>query len=94
MDEELFFFTLFGAAAASALLFGAAWLRTRNRLTRLEDRLLDPGRVRDDPDLEGRVNELALRVAQLARGQEFLQQLLSGRRRLPQSGKSYEVTPS
>jgi hypothetical protein len=96
MDDELFFFTLFGAAAASALLFGAAWLRARQRLTHLENRLLDPPRLRagDDADLEGRLNDLSLRVAQLARGQEFLQQLLSGKRRLPQSGKSYEVTPS
>ena len=88
------FFTLLGAAAAAALLFGGAWLRTRRRLTHLENRLLDPARVRDDADLEGRVNDLALRVAQLARGQEFLQQLLSGKRRLPQSGRSHEVTPS
>lgn len=96
MDDEVIFFTLFGAAAASALLFGAAWLRTRQRLTQLENRLLEPPRARgaDDADLEGRLNDLSLRVAQLARGQEFLQQLLSGKRRLPQSGKSYEVTPS
>ena len=96
MDDEIIFFTLFGAAAASALLFGAAWLRTRQRLTHLENRLLDPPRARggDDADLEGRLTDLSLRVAQLARGQEFLQQLLSGKRRLPQSGKSYEVTPS
>jgi hypothetical protein len=94
VDEEMVFFTLLGAAAASALLFGAAWLRTRQRLTHLENRMLDPSRGRDDADLEGRLNDLALRVAQLARGQEFMQQLLSGKRRLPQSGKSYEVTPS
>jgi hypothetical protein len=94
VDDEIIFFTLFGAAAAGALLFGAAWLRTRQRLTYLENRLLDPPRGRDDADLEGRVNDLSLRVAQLARGQEFLQQLLSGKRRLPQAGKSYEVTPS
>ncbi len=96
VDDEMVFFTLLGAAAASALLFGAAWLRTKRRLAHLEDRLLDPARARggDDADLEGRLNDLSLRVAQLARGQEFMQQLLSGKRRLPQSGKSYEVTPS
>lgn len=94
MNDEVIFFTLFGAAAASALLLGAAWLRTRQRLTYLENRLLDPARGRDDADLEARMNDLALRVAQLARGQEFMQQLLSGKRRLPQAGKSYEVTPS
>lgn len=90
--EELFFFAVFGAAIASALLFAAAYLRARQRLSRLEDRLLGAGSV--DPELEGKVNELSVRVAQLARGQEFLQQLLSGRRRLPQAGKSYEATPS
>lgn len=96
MDDEIVFFTLFGAAAASALLLGAAWIRSRRRLTYLENRLLNSSvaQGRDDPELEGRVNDLALRVAQLARGQEFLQHLLSGKRRLPQAGKSYEVTPS
>lgn len=89
--EEVFFFTVFGAAVASALLFAAAYLRARRRLARLEDRLLDAG---PDGELEGRVSELALRVAHLARGQEFLQQLLSGRRRLPEPGKSHEATPS
>ena len=90
--EEVFFFTLFGAAIASALLFAAAYVRARQRVSRLEDRLLAAGSV--DPELEGKVNDLAARVAQLARGPEFLQQLLSGRRRLPQAGKSYEATPS
>lgn len=92
MMDEVFFFTIFGAAIASALLFAAAYLRARRRLGRLEDRLLEAGA--GDGELEVRVNELALRVAHLARGQEFLQQLLSGRRRLPQSGKSFETTPS
>jgi len=90
--EEVFFFTLFGAAIASALLFAFAYLRARQRLSRLEDRLLGAGST--DPELEGRVHELSLRVAQLARGQEFLQQLFSGHRRLPQSGKPHEATPS
>lgn len=90
--EEVFFFTLFGAAIASALLFAAAYLRARRRLALLEDRLLGAGTA--DGELESRVNELALRVAHLARGQDFLQQLLSGRRRLPQAGKSHEATPS
>jgi hypothetical protein len=90
--EEVLFFTVFGAAVASALLFAAAYLRARRRLARLEDRLEGTGSP--DAELEGRVNELSARVAQLARGQEFLQQLFSGRRRLPQAGKSYEATPS
>ncbi len=87
--EELFFFGTFGAAVACALLFGVAWARAKHRLSRLEDRLLD-GSARAPGDLEERVNELALGVAQLARGQEFLQQLFSGQRRLPQSGRPVE----
>lgn len=90
--EEIFFFTLFGAAVASALLFAAAYLRARQRIARLEDRLLGAGTL--DAELEGKVNELTHRVAHLARGQEFLQQLLSGRRRLPEAGRSHEATPS
>jgi len=89
MNERIFF-GLFGAAIACAVLLGAAWRRDRRRLTRLEDRLLD-GTGRAPGDLEERVNELAGRVTQLARGQEFLQQFLSGQRRLPQTGKTVET---
>ena len=92
--DEVVFVALFGAAVASALLFAAAWVRARERLNRLEDRLLGAAGSREEGELEARVNDLAVRVAQLARGQEFLQSLLSGRRRLPQGGKSYETTPS
>jgi hypothetical protein len=91
--EEFLFFTTFGAAVAAALLFGTAWQRSRRRLEHLEDRLLSGSGARDLAELEERLNELSLRVAQLARGQEFLQQLLSGHRRLPASGKSYRTTP-
>ena len=87
--EELFFFGTFGAAITCAILFGTAWARAKRRLSRIEDRLLD-GSARVPGDLEERVNELANRVAQLARGQEFLQQLFSGQRRLPQSGRPVE----
>ncbi len=75
MNERIFLF-LFGAAVASAVFVAAGWRRERRRLARLEDRLLEG-------DLEERVNELAGRVSQLARGQDFLQQFLSGQRRLP-----------
>ena len=90
--EEVFFFTVFGAAIASALLLAAAYLRARQRVARLEDRLMGAGTL--DAELESKVNELTHRVAQLARGQEFLQQLFSGHRRLPQGGKPHEATPS
>jgi hypothetical protein len=88
------FFTAFGAAVAAAVLFGAAWGRARRRLNHLEDRLLTGQGIQDLAELEERVNELSLRVGQLARGQEFLQQLLAGRRRLPGSTKRLETTPT
>lgn len=67
--EEVFFFTVFGAAIASALLFAAAYLRARQRIARLEDRLMGAGTL--DAELESRVNELTHRVAQLARVRSF-----------------------
>lgn len=86
MDDEAVFFTAFGAALAGALLFGAAWWRARNRLNQLEDKLaasLGASDGGDTRDVHERISELAQRVAQLGRGQEFVQQLLSGKRRLP-----------
>jgi len=86
MDDEAVFFTAFGAALAGALLFGAAWWRARNRLNRLEDKLaatLGSSDSGDARDVHERISELAQRVAQLGRGQEFVQQLLSGKRKVP-----------
>lgn len=94
MDDEYAVFTLLGAALAGTLLFGAAWWRARNRLNQIEDRLLAALSSRDGADVTERMNDLALRVAQLGRGQEFVQQLLSGKRRLPHMGKSLDSTPS
>ena len=98
MDDEAVFFTVFGAAVAGAILFGAAWWRARTRLSQLEDRLaatLGPrDNTRDSSDVQERIAELAQRVAQLGRGQEFVQQLLSGKRRLPQVGRPADSTPS
>lgn len=97
MDEEAVFFTAFGAAVAGALLFGAAWWRARTRLNQLEDRLastLGSAEARDTGDVQDRISELAQRVAQLGRGQEFVQQLLSGKRRLPHYGPTPDSTPS
>jgi hypothetical protein len=91
--EEFVFFTTFGASVAAAVLFGTAWQRSRRRLERLEDRLLTGSGAHELAELEERLNELSLRVAQLARGQEFLQQLFSGRRRLPASARHQEATP-
>jgi hypothetical protein len=97
MDDEAVFFTVLGAALAGALLFGAAWWRARTRLNQLEDLLaasLGPREARDNADVHDRITELAQRVAQLGRGQEFVQQLLSGKRRLPQLGHPSDSTPS
>jgi len=94
MDDEQTFFTLFGAALAGAVLFGVAWWRARSRLNQIEDRLIAALGSRDGSDVSDRVNELAQRVAQLGRGQEFVQQLLSGKRRLPHMGKPLDTTPS
>ncbi|HXJ30091.1 MAG TPA: hypothetical protein VNG35_05605 [Gemmatimonadales bacterium] len=91
MDDEAVFFTVFGAALAGAVLFGAAWWRARTRLNQLEDRLASSLGSRDSSDssdVHDRISELAQRVAQLGRGQEFVQQLLSGKRRLPGSTPS------
>jgi hypothetical protein len=91
--DELVAYSVFGAAIACAVVFGAAWRRDRRRLTQLEDRLLGGSeRAPGSDDLEERVNELANRVTQLARGQEFLQQFLSGQRRLPHSGRPVETS--
>ncbi|HEY6223993.1 MAG TPA: hypothetical protein VIW26_09420 [Gemmatimonadales bacterium] len=98
MDDEAVFFTIFGAALAGAVLFGAAWWRARARLNQLEDRLAASLAAPDSrdttTDVHERIAELAQRVAQLGRGQEFMQQLLSGKRRLPHIGPSAESTPS
>jgi hypothetical protein len=94
MDDEQAFFTLLGAAVAGALLFGVAWWRARSRLNQIEDRLIAALGTRDGSEVSDRVNDLAQRVAQLGRGQEFVQQLLSGKRRLPHMGKPLDTTPS
>lgn len=97
MDDEAVFFTVFGAALAGAVLFGAAWWRARTRLNRLEDKLaasLGARDAGDSGDVQDRITELAQRVAQLGRGQEFVQQLLSGKRRLPTLGHAADSTPS
>ncbi|HET7248883.1 MAG TPA: hypothetical protein VFI79_03490 [Gemmatimonadales bacterium] len=94
------FFTVFGAALAGAVLFGAAWWRARTRLNQLEDRLAaslgsrDSRDATDTTDVHDRISELAQRVAQLGRGQEFVQQLLAGKRRLPGLGHAADSTPS
>lgn len=100
MDDEAVFFTVFGAALAGAVLFGAAWWRARTRLNQLEDRLAaslgsrDSRDATDTSDVHDRISELAQRVAQLGRGQEFVQQLLAGKRRLPGLGHAADSTPS
>lgn len=94
MDDEQVFFTLFGAALAGALLLGAAWWRARSRLNQLEDRLITALGNREGTDVDDRINDLAQRVAQLGRGQEFVQHLLSGKRHLPDSGRPLDTTPS
>lgn len=86
--DELLFYGTFGAAVACAFVFGVGWRRDRLRLTRLQDRLFEG---HGSGDLEQRVDDLAHRVAQLARGQEFLQQFLAGNRRLPHADRAVET---
>ena len=95
MDDKAAFFTLFGVASASAVLFAAAWWRARSRLNQLEDRLLATLATPEvGGDVTERLDELGRRVAQLARGQEFVQQLLAGKRHLPHMRSPLDTTPS
>lgn len=93
MDEFLFF-ALFGGTIVAAVGFGLAWHRTRRRLDRLEDRFLQSAVSLDLEDVEERLNDMTRRLEQMARGQEFLHQVVTGRRRLPESGRSREATPA
>jgi hypothetical protein len=102
MDEEfvilLFCFGI--SLTANVALAVAAW-RAGRRARRLENHLLGPQAAtplppgRDDGRVE-RVEEaidaLDARLAQLARGQDFLSKLLSERRHLPAAGER-AVTP-
>jgi hypothetical protein len=92
--DAFLFFTLFGGAIAAAVGFGLAWYRTRRRLDRLESRFLQSAVALDLEEVEERLNDMTRRLEQMARGQEFLHQVVTGRRRLPESGRRMEVTPT
>lgn len=91
--DEFFFFSLFGAAIVAAIGFGLAWYRTRRRLDRLESRFLQSAVALDLEEVEDRLNDMTHRLEQMARGQEFLHQVVTGRRRLPES-RRVEATPT
>lgn len=76
--EELIFFGLFGTFAVASGVFATAWLAARRRARTL-DRLLTRVTSSDDRlDLmDQRLEDIAARLEQLARGQEFLGKLLS-----------------
>jgi hypothetical protein len=92
--DEFVFFSLFGGAMVAAVAFGLAWYRTRRRLDRLEHRFLQSAVALDLEEVEDRLNDMTRRLEQMARGQEFLHQVVTGRRRLPESGRRMESTPS
>ena len=91
--DAFVFFTLFGGAIVAAVAFALAWQRTRRRLDRLEHRFLQSAVALDLEEVEERLNDMAKRLEQMARGQDFLHQVVTGRRRLPESGRRAEVTP-
>jgi hypothetical protein len=92
--DEFIFFAVFGGAIVTAVGFGLAWARTRQRLDRLESRFLQSAVALDFEEVEERLNQMTARMEQMARGQEFLHQLVTGRRRLPESGRRVGATPS
>lgn len=91
--EELVFFGLFGGFAVAAGGFAALWVATRRRARRLEilvSRLATPEDRFDV--LEQRLDDIAARLEQLARGQEFLGKLAA--KRLGALGSAGERAPS
>ena len=78
--EEFVFFGLFGGFAVAAGGFAALWVSARRRARRLEllvSRLATPEDRFDV--LEQRLDDIAARLEQLARGQEFLGKLAAKR---------------
>lgn len=78
--EELVFFGLFGGLAVAAGGFAGLWVSARNRARRLDilvSRLATPEDRFDMVDQ--RLDEIATRLEQLARGQEFLGKLAAKR---------------
>jgi len=78
--EEFVFFGVFGGFAVAAGGFAALWVSARRRARRLEllvSRLATPEDRFDV--LEQRLDDIAARLEQLARGQEFLGKLAAKR---------------
>ena len=90
--EELVFFGVFGGIAAAASGFAALWVAARRRARRLEH-LVSRLSVPDDrfDVLEQRLDGIAARLEQLARGQEFLGKLAA--KRLGLTGQRAPSTP-
>lgn len=76
--DELLVLALFGGLAAATGAFATAWLASRRRARDL-DRLLGQLGVFDDrlDGVDQRLEDMAGRLDQLVRGQEFLGKLLS-----------------
>ena len=89
---ELIFFGLFGGFAVAAGGFAALWVSTRRRARRLDILVSRLAAPEDRFDvLEQRLDDIAARLEQLARGQEFLGKLAA--RRLGHAGEHAPSTP-
>jgi hypothetical protein len=78
--EELVLFGLFGGFAVAAGAFAALWISARHRARRLDGLLSRLATPEDRFDLlDQRLEDIAARLEQLARGQEFLGKLAAKR---------------
>jgi hypothetical protein len=90
----------FGISVTANIALFAAWLGSRRRLRRLEDRVLHSG-DRGEPDdrderaarLEQVVEALTVQIDQVASAQEFLSRVITNRMEKPHGGVPKVITP-
>lgn len=91
--EEFVFFGLFGGLAIAAGGFAGLWVSARRRARRLEALVSRLATPEDRFDLvDQRLEDIAARLEQLARGQEFLGKLAA--KRLGHAASAGERAPS